>query len=100
MSDGFTVRAAALRRHSGVYQELKSNAEEARTALRAAFDLDRKTLGDDMYGAELAKKLPGMEQAIEDAFKDYLDDLDGLTTGLHVSSRNYEAADRPPARRD
>ncbi|GAB2915711.1 type VII secretion target [Nonomuraea fastidiosa] len=99
MKDGFSVRPESLRRHGNRYQDLKTNVEEARTALRAAFDRDRKTLGNDEYGAELARKLPGIEQGIEDAFKAYLGELDDLTSGLNVASRNYEAADRPPERR-
>lgn len=99
MKDGFSVRPESLRRHGNRYQDLKTNVEEARTALRAAFDRDRKTLGNDEYGAELARKLPGIEQSIEDAFKAYLGELDDLTSGLNVASRNYEAADRPPERR-
>ncbi|MFC5826618.1 type VII secretion target [Nonomuraea insulae] len=95
MSDGFSVEPASLRRHSAVYSDLKSNAEEARDGLRTAFDQDRNTLGNDEYGAELAKKLPGIEQSVFQALKAYIDELDDLASGLHVSSRNYEWADRP-----
>lgn len=100
MKDGFSVRPESLRRHGSRYQDLKTNVEEAMTALRAAFDQDRKTLGNDEYGAELARQLPGIEQGIEDAFKAYLGDLDDLASGLDVTGRTYEAADRPPERRD
>lgn len=92
---GFDVRPAALRRVSHVYAEQWRNAVEARDLLQAAFDRDRRTLGDDEYGAELAKKLPEIESRIFTALQSHLDELDRIAAGLHVSAANYELADRP-----
>ncbi|MGN9780987.1 hypothetical protein ACTMTF_06130 [Nonomuraea sp. ZG12] len=95
--DGFDVRPDALRRGSHAYDEQWRTAAEVRDLLRAAFDHDRKALGDDEYGAELAKKLPGIESGIFTALRSYIDALDRIAPGLHTSAANYEAADRPPA---
>lgn len=50
-------------------------------------------MGSDAYGAELEKNLPAIEEGIFTAFKDYLDELDGLSTGLFTNARIYDAAD-------
>ncbi|MCF6471673.1 hypothetical protein FAF44_25230 [Nonomuraea sp. MG754425] len=96
MNDGYSVTPEALRRRAAVYRDLKSNAEQARDSLRDAFDRDRKTLGNDAYGAEMAKQLPAIERRIFDDLESYLDELDGLDSGLHATSRNYEWAEDPP----
>lgn len=93
---GYYVQPDTLRRQAAVYGERERNAEEVRDALRAAFDRDRDTLGNDEYGAELAKKLPEIERAIFGDFKAHLDELGRLASGLHVNARNYEGAERPP----
>ncbi|WP_067143828.1 hypothetical protein [Microtetraspora malaysiensis] len=96
---GYSVQPGALHRQSKVYDELAHSAEEARVELRAAFDRDRSTLGDDMYGAELAKKLPGMEGGIFAALKTHIDALERVAANLNVSARNYEAVEHPPVKR-
>ncbi|GAA2684498.1 hypothetical protein GCM10010412_070900 [Nonomuraea recticatena] len=96
---GYSVRWGALHRQARVYAELTHNAEEAHVELRAAFDRDRNTLGQDMYGAELAKKLPGMEADIFAALKAHIDELERVASDLNVSARNYEGADQPPVTR-
>ncbi|GAA3472660.1 hypothetical protein [Nonomuraea roseola] len=96
---GYSVRWGALHRQARVYDELTYNAEEVCVELRAAFDRDRNTLGQDVYGAELAKKLPGMEADIFDALMAHIDELERVASGLNVSARNYEGADQPPVTR-
>ncbi|MGP3911797.1 hypothetical protein [Nonomuraea sp. 10N515B] len=96
---GYYVERKALRREARVYDELERNAKEARDELRAAFDRDRNTLGNDEYGAELAKNMPGIERGIFDALKAHMDELERLASGLNVSARNYEAAEQPPVER-
>ena len=91
---GFDVRPAAQRR-GPTRRRKRRNAVEARDLLQAAFDRDRGTLGDDEYGAELAKKLPEIESRIFTALRSHLDELDRIAAGLHVSAANYELADRP-----
>ncbi|GAA3308817.1 hypothetical protein [Nonomuraea dietziae] len=64
-------------------------------ALKAAFHRDRGTLGKDMYGAELAKKMPEIEERIFSALSDYIDQLEGVATNLHANAGTYELVDRP-----
>lgn len=97
---GYHVRWEALRREAKVYGECRRNAQEARDELLAAFDRDRNTLGHDAYGAELAKHLPGVEQKIFDSLKEYIDELDGVASGLQVNARDYERPEQPPAGRN
>lgn len=97
---GYYMRWDALRREARVYDELGHNAQAARDDLRAAFDRDRSTLGNDMYGAELAKALPGIERDIFDALKRHIDELERVATGLNVNARNYERAEQPVIERN
>lgn len=96
---GYSVWWAALHRQAKVYDEVAHNAEEVRAELRAAFDRDRNTLGDDVYGAELAKKLPEIERGIFDALKTHIDEIESVASGLIVSARNYEGAEPLPVER-
>ncbi|MET9342336.1 hypothetical protein [Nonomuraea sp. NPDC003804] len=96
---GFSVWWESLHRQARVYDELAHNAEEVRAELRAAFDRDRNTLGDDMYGAELAKKMPEMEGGIFDALKAHIDELERVASRLNTTARNYEGAEHPPVER-
>ncbi|KAB8196327.1 hypothetical protein FH608_006075 [Nonomuraea phyllanthi] len=96
---GYYAEFGALHREARVYDELERHAEEVRDELRAAFDRDRNTLGDDAYGAELARKLPGIERGIFDALKAHLDELERVASGLGASARTYEAPERPHAGR-
>jgi hypothetical protein len=89
------VRPDALSRESRVYDEQREDVEQVRADLKAAFDRDRNTLGDDAYGAELAKALPKMEADIFDALQAYIDELDGIAANLRTSAANYEQADDP-----
>ncbi|MCG5220726.1 hypothetical protein [Streptosporangium sp. KLBMP 9127] len=96
--DGYSVRWATLRRESAVFRAGRDEAAAAKAALLEAFDQDRATLGGDMYGVELAKRLPGIEQEIFEAFDAYLDELDGTGESLRVSAANYESVDQPTGR--
>lgn len=90
---GYSVRRPDLRRQAGGYAGEIERVQEIRDDLRAAFARDRRALGSDAYGAELEKNLPAIEEGIFTAFKDYLDELDGLSTGLFTNARIYDAAD-------
>ncbi|NRQ40801.1 hypothetical protein HII36_54705 [Nonomuraea sp. NN258] len=92
--DGYYVEGWELRRHARVIGERQRDATDIRDELRAAFDRDRRTLGDDEYGAELAKKLPAIEAKIFDTFQSYLDELEGIMKGLHGNAGNYGQAER------
>ncbi|MEQ4715228.1 hypothetical protein [Nonomuraea sp. B19D2] len=92
---GYSVAWKALHLQARVYDELERNAKETRDELRAAFDRDRKTLGNDEYGAELAKKMPEIERRIFDDLKTHIDELERLASGLNVNARNYKAVERP-----
>ncbi|MFG3437180.1 hypothetical protein ACGF0J_08030 [Nonomuraea sp. NPDC047897] len=97
--NGFYVERQPLHVQARVYDEFERNAREAKDDLRAAFDRDRNTLGNDEYGAQLAKFMPEIERAIFDALKAHIEELDRVASGLNVSARNYEGADQPSARR-
>lgn len=96
---GYYVQQETLRRQATVYGEFERSATEARDQLRAAFDRDRNTLGNDEYGAELAKKMPEIEREIFDGLQAHIDELGGIASGLHLTARNYEQAEPPPASR-
>ncbi|MGW0810750.1 hypothetical protein [Nonomuraea sp. NPDC002799] len=68
---------------------------EVRGALRQALDRDRAALGDDMYGAELAGRLPGIEEGLFAAFDAYLTELDGTSEDLTRAAITYESAEHP-----
>ncbi|GGS82121.1 hypothetical protein ACFFV7_44865 [Nonomuraea spiralis] len=93
---GYSVRREALYREARTYELFAGNVEQVRADLRAAFNRDRNTLGDDEYGAELAKKLPEMERGIFDVLTKYIDELEDVAMGLSTSARNYKAAEHPP----
>ncbi|MCG5220955.1 hypothetical protein [Streptosporangium sp. KLBMP 9127] len=97
MASSYTLNVfrTALVRESKVVGGRRDNVTSARDTLRAAFDRDRRALGDDEYGAELEKKMPGIEAGIFNALQAYIDDLDGLATGLRVSAARYEQAEHP-----
>ncbi|MDP9848664.1 hypothetical protein [Streptosporangium lutulentum] len=98
MSDpygGYYVRPDAPRRQAHVYDEQRVNVTKVRDELMAAFDRDRNTLGNDEYGAELAKKLPGIEERIFSDLKAFITNLEGATSGLHTTAGNYEQAEPP-----
>ncbi|SDI24373.1 hypothetical protein SAMN05421505_14022 [Sinosporangium album] len=91
---GYYVRPDALRSQTRVYDEQHTDMEQVRDNLRAAFDRDGNTLGSDLYGAELAKKLPGIEKHIFTALDAYIKELEHTSTGLHRTADTYELADR------
>ncbi|WP_406319531.1 hypothetical protein OHA77_19680 [Streptosporangium sp. NBC_01639] len=89
--DGYFVAWEALRRESSVVRGHRDDAAEAREDLRQAFDRDRASLGHDVYGVELARKLPGIEEKIFTAFDGYLAELDGTSEGLSTSATDYRS---------
>ncbi|MEU1390790.1 MULTISPECIES: hypothetical protein [unclassified Nonomuraea] len=93
---GYYVQREALYREARAYELFAGNVEQVRDDLRAAFNRDRNTLGDDEYGAELAKKLPEMERGIFDVLTKFIDELEDVALGLNTSARNYKAAEPPP----
>ncbi|SEL92338.1 hypothetical protein [Nonomuraea pusilla] len=95
---GYYVRAQSLRDQAVAYDKHAVDVTDVRNTLRAAFDRDRSSLGNDEYGAELAKKLPGIESGIFDGFKAFIDELEGIATGLRANAGNYERADSPGSR--
>ncbi|GAA0925136.1 hypothetical protein [Nonomuraea longicatena] len=94
MKDGYSVRRQALRGESAAYGEKSRDVAAIRDTLRAAFEQDRRALGGDQYGAELEKKLPAIEEAIFNALRNHIADLEGVSTGLRVNESNYRQVDR------
>lgn len=91
---GYSVEWQFLRRTGAVVRDRRDRMAEVKDALRKAFDSDRATLGNDLYGADLARRLPAIEEKIFNAFDAYLDELDGTSEDLAVNAINYEAAER------
>jgi hypothetical protein len=90
---GFYAEWAALRRETVAVDNERAALAEVRDTLRAAFDRDRLALGGDQYGAELAKKLPEIENGIFGGFTLCLDQLAGMSAALIKSADNYERAE-------
>ncbi|NUR92692.1 MAG: hypothetical protein HOY71_52205 [Nonomuraea sp.] len=97
--DGYYAAWASLVRQASVLDDLAERATAAQAELRAAFDRDRHALGNDQYGAELAKKLPAMESDIFAAISAHIAELEHTAGGLRANARNYEAAEQPSSAR-
>ncbi|ACZ88011.1 hypothetical protein [Streptosporangium roseum] len=95
-TDGYSVGWQSLRRESAVYRERHEHMAEVERELRQAFDRDRATLGNDMYGAAMAKGLPAIEQGIFTAAAAYLAELEATFGGLDTNAGTYERAEQPP----
>ncbi|TDD06979.1 hypothetical protein E1292_14315 [Nonomuraea deserti] len=87
------VEYSALEASASSAEDQQTRIARARDILRAAFDRDRRTLGDDQYGAELENQLPEIENEIFDAFHAYIHALGEGADRLRVSVRNYKLAD-------
>lgn len=92
---GYHVQPSTLRGQTRRYQEQRTHVEQVRDTLHAAFARDRNTLGTDEYGAELAKKLPAIEEAVFTALQNLITELDYTSTGLHATASAYELAEQP-----
>lgn len=92
---GYSVERSALDRRAVIAGEQRDNVLQARKVLRAAFDRDRRTLGNDQYGAELEKQLPEIEAGIFDAFDVCIYGQDERAAGLRASAGGYGEADDP-----
>ncbi|MDP9841442.1 hypothetical protein [Streptosporangium lutulentum] len=92
---GYYVHPSSLRSQTHVYDQQRIDVEQTRNDLWAAFDRDRNTLGNDEYGAELAKKLPRIEEEIFTALNAYISELEDTSSGLRTTAGNYELADQP-----
>ncbi|MEV4189091.1 hypothetical protein AB0J28_47440 [Streptosporangium canum] len=95
-TDGYSVGWQFLRRESALYRDRHEQMAEAERELQHAFDRDRAALGNDIYGAELAKRLPVIERGIFDASAAYLDELDTTGGDLAMNAGTYEHAEQPP----
>ncbi|MFC4122897.1 hypothetical protein [Nonomuraea zeae] len=94
MTPGFHARHSALRRSSGGYADDAEQVRDWRAELRAVFDDEGNPLGDDQYGAELAKRLPQLAGDVFGAFDAYIAELESAKTGLGGSATNYGAAEQ------
>lgn len=88
------VERSALTRQAVVLREARRDVAELRDRLREAFDRDRRTLGDDDYGAELAKQLPEIEKGIFDAFQAYIDQFDTTSESLVAGVARYDSGEQ------
>lgn len=92
--EGYSTHWQSLRWANAVARDRHDQLAEAQKELRRAFEEDRAALGGDVYGAELAKKLPALEKGIFDTFGALLDELENEGDGLARGSAFYEAAER------
>ncbi|MEV0145688.1 MULTISPECIES: hypothetical protein [unclassified Nonomuraea] len=90
---GYSAHWPSMRWASAVARNRYDQLAEAQEELRRAFDEDRAALGDDVYGAELARKLPAIEKGIFDLFGALLDELEHEGDGLARGSAFYEVAE-------
>ncbi|MGN9836738.1 hypothetical protein ACTMTI_01315 [Nonomuraea sp. H19] len=93
MTLGYHVRRSALRRSAGGYEDGADQLRQWRAELRAVLEEEGNPLGDDQYGAALAKRLPQVTDELFGAFDAYIAELDGVGSGLTDSAANYEAAE-------
>ncbi|TDE32643.1 hypothetical protein E1295_39270 [Nonomuraea mesophila] len=68
--------------------------------MREAFATAGRPMGHDQYGAELEKHFPQLKEQLLAAFDAYIEELDGLDTGLRSTAATYEAAAGQPRERE
>ncbi|TDD07330.1 hypothetical protein [Nonomuraea diastatica] len=81
------------RRRGGQAADEAAFVEDVRDDVREAFATAGRPMGHDQYGAELEKHYPQLKEQIFAAFDAYIEELDGLHTGLRDTAASYEAAD-------
>lgn len=92
---GYKAEPQAIRRHG------KASAEEAERVrgilhdVREAFVAAGRPMGHDQYGAQMEKDFPGLRDGIINAFNHYIDQLEGVGDGMHVTATHYSAAEHP-----
>lgn len=95
--EGYTAAWDEIgRRRGGQAADEAALVEEVRDDVREAFAAAGRPMGHDQYGAELEKHFPQLKEQIFAAFDAYLEELDGLHSGLRKTAATYEAADGPP----
>ncbi|GAA3709327.1 hypothetical protein GCM10022224_088590 [Nonomuraea antimicrobica] len=94
--EGYTAAWDRIRQQrGGQAADEAAFVEGVRDTVREAFAVAGRPMGDDQYGAELEKRFPQMKAQILAAFDAYVEELDGLHTGLRKAGAHYEAADDP-----
>ncbi|MGW0805479.1 hypothetical protein [Nonomuraea sp. NPDC002799] len=93
--EGYVAAPSEIRRRGGQAADEAAFVEEVRDDVREAFAAAGRPMGHDQYGAELEKHYPQLKSQIFDAFEDYIEELDGLHTGLRTSAARYEDVDDP-----
>ncbi|MEU8105777.1 hypothetical protein AB0C18_18855 [Nonomuraea muscovyensis] len=90
---GYSARTQGIRQHG---RASAGEAEHVRAVLRdvqEAFARAGRPMGDDQYGAEMEKRYPVMLDGVIAALHAYIDELEGVGGGLHVTAATYEAAE-------
>ncbi|MEU9834367.1 hypothetical protein AB0D67_22805 [Streptosporangium sp. NPDC048047] len=91
--DGYYAEWADLRRRASQYGEERDFLRERRDELWQAFLRESPPLGDDQYGAELEKRLPGIMDGLFTAFDAYIDEIGGVRERLSAGAATYEGAE-------
>ncbi|GAB2449677.1 hypothetical protein [Streptosporangium sandarakinum] len=91
--DGYYAEWADLRREALQYGEERDFLRERRDELWQTFLRESPPLGNDQYGAELEKRLPGIRDALFAAFDAYIDEVGGVQERLRVNAVTYEGAE-------
>ncbi|MEU7741650.1 hypothetical protein [Nonomuraea sp. NPDC049158] len=91
--DGYSAHWRNIRHGAEMAREEAEHVREVREELRQVFVAEGRPMGDDQYGAEFEKTFPNRTKAIFKDFDDYIDELEGVRDGMHVSANRYEAAE-------
>ncbi|MCF6476293.1 hypothetical protein FAF44_49335 [Nonomuraea sp. MG754425] len=94
--DGYIAASDEIRRErGGQAADEAAFVEDVRDDVQESFAAAGRPMGHDQYGAELEKHFPQLKERIFAAFDAYIEELDGLYTGLRKTAANYEAAEDP-----
>ncbi|WP_406319031.1 hypothetical protein OHA77_17020 [Streptosporangium sp. NBC_01639] len=95
MDHGYSAQPRKIQQHGRAAAEEVERIHGVLRDVREAFVAAGRPMGDDQYGAEMEKSYPVMRDDIFNAFNAYLDELDGVGEGLHVTGATYRAAEHP-----
>ncbi|GAA4959221.1 hypothetical protein HD597_005429 [Nonomuraea thailandensis] len=90
---GYHVAWQALRAGSTRAEGNVDYLVEERDFLLNVFDREGNPLGQDQYGLELERKLPGIRESVFGSFDSYIEEMEYLGDGLSGNARNYEDAE-------
>ncbi|TDC92693.1 hypothetical protein E1292_41485 [Nonomuraea deserti] len=98
-AEGYAAEWERIRRQrGGQAADEAAFVKDVRDDVREAFATAGRPMGHDQYGAELEKHYPQLKEQIFAAFDAYIEELDGLHTGLQDTAAHYGGAEDPRSR--